>query len=369
MRYTLITAALVGAAFAGPIEKRQDFDWDAIDAMDPVPTPDIPIVSAAAAQTTVSYAPAVAASSVSSAILADPTDTSLKVKRAIDNSGCAASAVPSSSDTDSAFLANPTQTDAAKAASTPTGYTQSFSNLQGSSNAYGYMGYSLLTSYDTATCATRCNKIKGCSAFNVYYERDPSIDPTTTCTNPSSVTVIKCVYWGGALDASTAVNMGQYRRDFHVVISGSNGYTSNSIATPAGYTGPVYYGTAAINAPNDCNGANTYLTVKTFNSGPFDAGQCAAACSAESDYRRTHPNADGTFQTCQFFNTYILYNNTVPTGQICSLYNETWPATFATNAGQYRGTDKFTVNYSYGFSNTTANADKPIGCKNPTKPS
>lgn len=193
-------------------------------------------------------------------------------------------------------------------------------------------------------------------------------DPTVSCTNPASITVIKCVYWGGPVDASTAVNKGQWRRDFRVVIAGSNGYTSNAIATPEGYQSPAVLGQGAINAPLDCNGKDTSMGVKIFTDGPFDAGRCAAACTSQSAYNIAHPPKDQAPMTCQFFNTYVLYKNKAPVGQYCSLYNETWAPAFATNKGQYRGTDKYTINYSYAFSNTTANADKPVGCKNPTKP-
>ena len=180
--------------------------------------------------------------------------------------------------------------------------------------------------------------------------------------------MIKCVYWGGALSADTAVNDGQYRRDFHVVIAGSNGYTSTSITTPPGYSPGVALGNAAINAPLDCNKADTYMGVKIFSTGPFDAGRCAAACTAQSEYNLRHPPRTGSPKTCQFFNTYVLYKNREPVGQYCSLYNETWAPAFATNKGQTRGSDKYTISYSFTFSNGTANADKPVGCTNPTSP-
>lgn len=153
-----------------------------------------------------------------------------------------------------------------------------------------------------------------------------------------------------------------------MVISGSNAYTSNSIATPAGYSGAVALGNAAINAPLDCNGKDTYMGVKLFTTGPFDAGLCAAACTSQSKYNRAHPPKSGIAQTCQFFSTYILYNGTQSVGQYCSLYNETWPASYATNVGQWRGKNHYTIAYSYTFSNTTAGADKPAGCANKASP-
>jgi len=112
--------------------------------------------------------------------------------------------------------------------------------------------------------------------------------------------VIKCVYYGGPVTAASATNVGQWRRDFHVVIAGSNGYVNNSISTPAGYQGAVSLGNGAINAPLDCASHNTYMGVKIFTTGAFSAEKCAAACSATSDYARRHPPSNGAApMTCQ----------------------------------------------------------------------
>lgn len=79
-----------------------------------------------------------------------------------------------SPDSDQAFLADGYYSDAAMAASPPTGYTEAFKNLQASNNALGYLGFSLLSSYDTSACASRCDEVNGCQAVNIYFERDPS---------------------------------------------------------------------------------------------------------------------------------------------------------------------------------------------------
>ena len=52
-------------------------------------------------------------------------------------------------------------------------------------------GFTNLASYDSEKCASKCNAISGCAAFNLYYERDPSKDPGTGCENPTSTTNIK----------------------------------------------------------------------------------------------------------------------------------------------------------------------------------
>lgn len=141
-----------------------------------------------------------------------------------------------------------------------------------------------------------------------------------------------------------------------MVIAGSNGYTNHSIADPVGYNTATDLGTAAINAPFDKYGYNSYMGVAIFNSGPFDAGLCAKACTDKSNYALAHPPTDGDpVQTCQFFNTYILYINTTKhlQGQYCAMYSESWASSYATNVGQYSGNDHFLIEYSYSYSNAT----------------
>ena len=86
------------------------------------------------------------------------------------------------------------------------------------------MGLYTLQSYDTLTCASKCDQASGCEAFNLYIERDPSLDPNAqNCPNPPSTTNYKCTIWGVAVTAGEATNYGQWRDSFHVVIAGSNG--------------------------------------------------------------------------------------------------------------------------------------------------
>ena len=52
-----------------------------------------------------------------------------------------------------------------------------------------------------------------------------------------------------------------------------------------------------------------------------------------------------------FFNAYVLSKNGVPQGLYCSMYNQTWSPDYATNYGQYRGSDRYTVSESYNYIN------------------
>ena len=109
-------------------------------------------------------------------------------------------------------------------APTPDGYSLVFTNKDASLSASNYMGLYTLTSFDTLECASKCDQAGGCEAFNVYSERDPSVDPNKdNCPNPPSTTNYKCTLWGAPVAVEEATNKGQYRDDFQVVITGSNG--------------------------------------------------------------------------------------------------------------------------------------------------
>ncbi|KAI7355674.1 glycoside hydrolase [Hortaea werneckii] len=357
----LLHLGLAGLAFAAPAPAPQDIDFDlAYQLPNPTYTTTMSQVTYDAA-TILQAAVAQITSSATEDSAAVPSAD--KVKRAACASQPAGAGPVPSPDTASKFQNNPAFASAAAGALPPSGYSQTFSNLQASNNAYGYMGYTTLQSYNPQQCASKCNAITGCVAINIYFERDPTVEPAAGCPNPASTTNIKCVFWGGPVTKENALNTGQYRNQFQVVIAGSNGYVSNSVASPAGYGLAIPLGNAAINAPYDKYGFDSYMGSAIFTSGPFSAQLCADACSMKSAYNKAHPPTDGSpVQTCQFFNTYILYMNgpSNPQGQYCAMYSESWPASYATNKGQYRGSDQFTIQYSFAYSNS---ADPGAPCK------
>lgn len=113
----------------------------------------------------------------------------------------------------------------ARSAGTPSGYTKSFSDLAASTQQIGYLTYKNLETgtYAVDDCAAFCNSEKYCLAFNIFYERDPSKDPASTCDNPEPITNVKCSIYGYPVAEASATNEGQFRENFHVVITGSNG--------------------------------------------------------------------------------------------------------------------------------------------------
>jgi len=123
------------------------------------------------------------------------------------------------------------------------------------------------------------------------YERDPLVVPGTGsgCTNPASTTNIKCALFGTNVTAAAAINVGQYRSQFHVVIAGSNGYNliPHSVACPAGST-PGVCGTFVLNnyyeicaCGSDVNG-NAVEIQAIYCDGPLQT--CASNNDCAADY-------------------------------------------------------------------------------------
>jgi hypothetical protein len=125
---------------------------------------------------------------------------------------------------------------AAREATAPSGYKESFVDEAGSTEQIGYLTYKTLDSYSVDECAAFCDSEKFCLGFNLFFERDPSKDPGAGCPDqdPLPVTNIKCSIYGYPVAKASATNQGQYRGDFHVVITGSNGKLSSS-HSPAFY--------------------------------------------------------------------------------------------------------------------------------------
>ncbi|KAG9733637.1 hypothetical protein KCU75_g18099, partial [Aureobasidium melanogenum] len=199
-------------------------------------------------------------------------------------------------------------------------------------------------------------------AFNVYIQRDASLEPAAACPSPSSVIYARCVLWGSPLSSDSATNTGSMREQFEVVVAGSNAYQNNSLAVPVGFSMNDALGDAALTAPYDGQGYNTFMGSTIFTKGTFSIQACADYCSAQTAYNVKHPASDGSPpRICSFFNTYMLYlnNASTPQGQYCTLYTEIWDSSYATNKGQYRGSDRYFVSYSFTFKNSTSVAPAP----------
>ncbi|KAF1991625.1 hypothetical protein K402DRAFT_314231, partial [Aulographum hederae CBS 113979] len=129
-------------------------------------------------------------------------------------------------DTDAAFVKSATLQKNSINNVPPPGWAKIFSNATASINGDDqtkYLGYFELKGYNASECADYCDDVDGCIAFNMFYERDPVLNPADSCPNPAGSTHIKCSIWGSPVTIDKATNSGQWRHQFHVVIAGSNG--------------------------------------------------------------------------------------------------------------------------------------------------
>ncbi|KAJ9156450.1 hypothetical protein NKR23_g1366 [Pleurostoma richardsiae] len=124
---------------------------------------------------------------------------------------------------------------AATGAATPPGYTLVAQDLDASVEGISLEGIALLQAYDTTACAAICSANVFCGSFNIYFERDPLLDPSIPygCPDPDSTTNIKCALWSCPGTTGQATNDGELRGDFEVVIQGSNIYNKVRPATAA----------------------------------------------------------------------------------------------------------------------------------------
>ncbi|TKA25296.1 hypothetical protein B0A50_06200 [Salinomyces thailandicus] len=313
------------------------------------------------------------------------------------------------SDTDTDFLAFPSLHSLAQAAPTNipskdcTAYDQVFKDLDGSVSANSYMGQYTLNSYNPALCAAKCDATELCTSFNIFAERDPSLNPSADdstaptvwgywCPNPPSMTSFKCTLWGSNIDGSMATNQGQYREQFHVVITASNGYDKTNVVTPPDVSASVptastTTSTSAATPTAATTTLTTSTTTKTKNTPPGSTKNSKAAadpkhpwdkpynCHSQAINSPTHwlgskffpgpfnpqvcsdyalaqnaaNKAKGVPQQCQMFNAYYLHKNKVPYGTYCALYNTHLDGSFATNAGGKSGGDEYECKQSWTY--------------------
>lgn len=408
MRYAIILAsALTGLAIAGPV-RRQDstddtpFELD-IDAVNAAPSPsltgppvDVTNQTSVYIQTT---AVAAASTQVTEAVTATSTagnqkrgyynpatsTSSSTVKQSSTTTTSSTTACPTTPengtycgfinpedacapqpdgygpkvqpDTVAAFEAYPAFHQMALSARTPSGYANTFKDLNASVNANSYLGLHTLTSYDTLGCSQWCDNTTLCTGFNIYIERDPSLNPTNgenpdlgwgnVCPNPSSITNYKCTLWGSGVDAAAATNFGQTREQFQVVIAGSNGYEKTNTTTPScpdGWQPPRNCSGGVISKPSCSLGSK-------FFPGPFDPKVCASYAVAQTALNKKNAR-NGQYSPCNSFNSYMIKRDGIPLGTYCSLFTEVVDVSYATYRGGWASSSFWGIESSWAYSLT-----------------
>jgi len=260
-------------------------------------------------------------------------------------------------DTPAAFEAYPAFSQDALSAVTPQGYANVFKNLNASVSANSYLTYETLTSYDVEGCAAFCDNTTLCTAFNIYIERDPSVNPTTNgtnvgwgsnCPNPSSITNYKCSLWGSSIDAASATNYGQMRDEFEVVIAGSNGYDKTNSTTPPSVPG---WG-----SPGNCSGGaissgGSYWMGSNFYPGPFNPSLCTLYGQAQTSTNKQIAQQQGanSYVPCNMINAYMVHMNGVAQGTYCQLFDTVLDSSWASFQGVWSGENYFSVQSSWTY--------------------
>ncbi|KAF4306924.1 hypothetical protein GTA08_BOTSDO05634 [Botryosphaeria dothidea] len=369
MRAAVILPLAFGLAAAGPVQKRQEMNFaqiaadraDEIAAIDPADLgPVDPIVQATTVAEATSAYDATSAIAAATSAVATTVEKRDACPTIYTGYGPVVTSAPSDWVSDAALTAP------AATATTPQGYVAAanFNNLQGSVQEMGYLTVKTLEEYSPKKCADFCDAEALCMGFNIYFERDPATD--TGCAadkNPDSITTIGCTLYAYHVAASKATNTGQWRDNFHVVITGSNGYNkqdtklSNPTMTSiSGFKAPQDFGVAAVNAPK-YNDFDSYITYTTYTDA-YDPRICAKACQAQTKYDKEHPASDGTYKACNYFVAYAMAKNEEPQGLFCAMYVLPWNSTYAVNTGYYYGSDHYTIYNSLAY---TVDSDLDFG--------
>lgn len=258
-------------------------------------------------------------------------------------------------DTVAAFEAYPEFHQDAENAKTPFNYTNVFKDLNASTSANSYLTFYTLESYDVSGCANYCETTDLCTAFNIYIERDPSLNPTTNatnnatnCPNPASITNYKCSLWGSSIDASSATNSGDYRDEFQVVIVASNGYDKTNNTTPPslpGWSSPSNCSDGGISA------GGSYWMGSQFYPGPFDPSICGIYAQAQTATNKKVSSQKGasSYTPANMFNAYMVHLNGVPQGTYCALFDTVLSLAWAGFKGTSSGNNYFGVQSSWTY--------------------
>ncbi|CZR63772.1 uncharacterized protein PAC_13669 [Phialocephala subalpina] len=227
-----------------------------------------------------------------------------------------------------------------------------FTNLHASTSTSSYMGYTILSSYDTNKCASLCTSQTGCTAFSLYFERDPTLDPNaTSCPNSPSLTNIK---------------------SSGVAIAGSNGY--NAVATPPsnpGFTGPIAWPGAPDCPVDPVTGISTYIGSRFFSFGVFP-GQVHISIVRfvfrPARLRQLIISPMLLRDRIRKFVTMLLRmpndNFGTPQGVYCAIFMESWDKGYGSvTAAEFGDVQWWTVGSAYVYTNATYSASYSPICQ------
>lgn len=95
----------------------------------------------------------------------------------------------------------------------------------------------------------------------------------------------------------------------------------------------------------------SFSQVQTYANGVVS---CMAASTSQTAYNSRHPpKAPAKAIACNQVVVYVLSDENQPQGIYCAMYTQQWAPNYATNYGQYRGSDYWSVSQAYAYTNNT----------------
>ena len=335
----LLVGTLAGSALAAPrpVFGPNNIDYESIvDAGPPTET----------ASAFTKTASSVSVSTTTATPFSNSTKSALLAKKDLDDP-CSDQPMgygpKPATDSVDAFMSFTGFSDILYNAHSPLYYRTIFQNLQAAVIDVPYIGYSTMDSYSTTGCQKICDGNNACAAFNIFFERDPVVNPNTAegCPNPSSTTNIKCALFGASFTSDNAINTGEIRAQFKVAIAGSNAYLkSPAPGIFSGFDNPVALG-GSTKAPN-------YIGYDYLQN-TYDASGCAATCQAITRDNRNNTDPGSSYTPCNFFNSYQFTFNDTGYGTICAYFSTPSGPEAGTYTGDRRGSDWYGITDSYGY--------------------
>lgn len=149
--------------------------------------------------------------------------------------------------------------------------------------------------------------------------------------------MIKCALWRSPLTEQAAINYGEIRAGFEVVITGSNIYNKKvGVLHVPDFEGPLDVDNfAAFDVPLEpMGGYDTHVSHDIFEYDAsvkrYDASLCASICEEWTDRnadtsRSSHgPFFDGAFAVCSMFVAYELRSGNKPVAMVCDTFSSVW---------------------------------------------
>lgn len=190
----------------------------------------------------------------------------------------------------------------------------------------------------------------------MWYERTPSVAPTSTNQDPDPAYWVKCLSYAYPLNAADATNSGQYSQKFYRTQTGASFFNKNVYSPPTvpGYDAPVTLTHPSKNLPAAIvvskDDYNNNIDPLVSTPGPMSSLPDPTVCKKLCDtFTADKAFYNGVQKACNFFNIFELAKNGQSIGFQCQYYTDPFGSDHAKNTGQFQDKDVITVVGSWGY--------------------